>query len=95
MSFPFVWIGLLSGVVSRLLSGEYGNFMILALSNTAYPEEIQHFCAVQLPKYKEGIWSGILSHSFRYLQLNLFLWATFVAEEKQETVVPRSLFIWP
>lgn len=57
-------------------------YMILVLSKIAYPEEVQHNCAVQLPRYKEGIWGGIFSLSFRCLHLNFFLWAPFAAEEK-------------
>lgn len=57
-------------------------YMILVLSKTAYHEEVQHKCAVQLPRYKEGIWGGIFSFGFRCLHLNLFLSAPFAAEEK-------------
>jgi len=56
--------------------------LLLVLSKTAYHEEIQRSCAVQLPGYKEGFWGGIFSLSPRCLQLNLFLWAPFAAEEK-------------
>lgn len=34
-------------------------YIMLVLSKTAYHEEIQHSCAVQLPRYKEVIWGGI------------------------------------
>ena len=65
-------------------------YMIMVLSKTAYHEEIQHSYAVQLPRYKEGIWGGIFSLSFRCLQLNLFLWAPFAAEEKLSFLGHRS-----
>lgn len=57
-------------------------YMILVLSKTAYQKQVQNSCAIQLPWYKEGILGGVLSLSFRYLHLDLLLWAPSAAKEK-------------
>lgn len=58
-------------------------FVTPVVSKTAYQKEVQHSCAIQLPWYKEGILGDVLPPSFRYLHLDLLLWAPSAAKEEQ------------
>lgn len=49
------------------------------LSKTADDRD-QHNSAVQLSRYKEGIWGATFSLRFICLHLNLFLWTTLADE---------------